>query len=151
MWVGLVVFVPLAVLTNTVFPFPFDHVLIFFAEDHPLSQALVFATMGRAMGSNPPPAQPARGVVLPPGAGCRISSDPISVVRLLLLRGSPRPGLYAATVTAARGPRYFLTVYAWQSLSLPWWASVALVVSAVPVAVVRWRKGKGGRAARVSV
>jgi hypothetical protein len=42
----LLLFIPLAVLTNTAFPLPFDYVLLWFAAGRAFPEACVFAALG---------------------------------------------------------------------------------------------------------
>ena len=164
MLLDLVIFIPLAVLTNTAFPVPFDYVLIVFAEDYGMQQALVFAGLGSvcAAAAGLADLRLCGAVGSWCGRGkqwsawrlhrswfyvavflCAFLPVPYLIVRLMLVKGVPRPLIYAATVGCARFPRYVLIVYAWQRLSLPSWASMVLVASALPLIVWRLRDLRG--------
>ena len=149
----LLLFIPLAVLTNTAFPLPFDHVLIWFAGGHNFAEACVFAgfgsgcaglaalvdvtmigALGRRWGH-----RTGAGTPMPPAGrsfylaafAVALLPIPYTIVRLALLRVRPRPLLYALIVSVARLPRYLVIIRLWQTLTLPGWAGGALVLSAL--------------------
>jgi hypothetical protein len=156
----LLLFIPLAVLTNTAFPLPFDPVLIWFAGGHTFAEACVFAgfgsgcaglaalvdvtvigALGRRWGH-----RKAAGTPMPPAGRSFYSAAfavallpiPYTVVRLALLRVRPRPLLYALIVSVARLPRYLVIIRLWQTLALPGWAGGAVVLSAL--GWIAWRR-----------
>ena len=156
----LLLFLPLAVLTNTAFPVPFDYVLIFFAEDYGPRQGLLFAALGSVCASVAGFVDIKMMGAVGSWAGqgtrwqawrldrwwfyttvflCAFLPVPYLVVRLMLVKGTPRPLAYAVTVGSARFPRYVLLLYYWQRLALPSWASAALLASTLPLIVWRLR------------
>jgi hypothetical protein len=151
-------FIPLAVLSNTAFPLPFDHVLLWFAAGHSFLQAWVFAGFGSACAGVAALAD----VALLGAVGRRLSRRtdagpipgaeprfyvavvvvallpiPYTMIRLALLRVRPRPLLYAVLVSIARLPRYLLLIGLWQALALPGWVGGLLVLSAL--GWIAWR------------
>ena len=164
MWRDFFLFWPLAVLTNTAFPFPFDPVLIYFAGRHPALTG-VFAVggslcaaaagvidaklMGKAGGWVPAPC--AR--FIPEWGGVRFyaltfifafAPLPFSVIRVAILRGRPRPLLYGAAVGLGRLPRYLMTVYLWRSLTQPGWAKAAALLSIAALVIHQLVRRAGG-------
>jgi hypothetical protein len=158
MWADLLVFVPLAVLTNTAFPLAFDPVLLSVASRHSLPVASMYAALGAlcaaiagvvdakvlgAVGSSSfaarLPALPSLGKYFYP---CVVLMAllplPFSLVRVALVARRPHPVLYGAVVGAGRLPRYLLTVYFWQSLTLPPWIGPAVLLAAIPWALWHW-------------
>jgi uncharacterized membrane protein YdjX (TVP38/TMEM64 family) len=159
MWTDLLVFVPLAVLTNTAFPLAFDPVLLSVASRHSFAVASSYAALGAlcaavagfldakvlgAVGSSP---LGARLPALPhlidkyfyPGVVVMaLLPLPFSLVRVALVAKRPHPALYGAVVAAGRLPRYLLTVYFWQSLTLPPWIAPVMLLAAVPWAMWHW-------------
>ena len=149
----LLLFIPLAVLTNTAFPLPFEPVLLWFAGGPALADAWVFAGVGSGCaglavlvdlavigavrrqwsgrtGTGAPLPRAGRAFYL--GAFLvALLPIPFTTVRLALLRVRPRPLLYALIVAGARLPRYLVTIFLWQHLALPGWVAGALVLSAV--------------------
>ena len=170
MLLDLLLFVPLAILTNSVFPFPFEPVLIFFVERYPPGLVTMFAAVGAlcAGAAGFVDIWVMRGV----GKWVRRGEDgpanfhrtwfygsvllaaflplPYVVVRLALVKGTPHPWVYALVIAAGRFPRYVLVVGAWQALALPWWASSALVIISLPL-LVRGLRRRPAREAGVSV
>ena len=164
----LLPFIPLALLTNTVFPMPFEPVLLWFAGRAAPSDVWVFPGVGsvcagvgaaldaRLVGMLGRRWQGRRGLEgpLPPaGAGfyfgaflAALLPIPFTTVRLALLRVRPRLPLFALTVSVARLPRYFVTVLLWRSLELPGWAAGALVLAAVAYALLARRRGTAASA-----
>jgi len=156
----LLLFIPLAVLTNTAFPLPFDPVLLWFASEHTLAEASVFAGFGSgcaglaalvdvtiigALGRRWSHWQGA-GVPMPPAGRSFYAAAfvvallpiPYTTIRLALLEIRPRPLRYALTVSVARLPRYLVIVHLWHALALPGWVSGAMVLSAV--GWMAWRR-----------
>jgi hypothetical protein len=149
----LLLFIPLAVLTNTAFPLPFDYVLLWFAAGRAFPEACAFAAVGSGCaglaalvdlsviggigrrwsertGNGAPPTRAGRGFYV--GAFLvALLPIPYTTIRLALLRVRPRPLIYALTVVAGRLPRYLVTLLLWRSLALPRWVAGALVLSAV--------------------
>jgi hypothetical protein len=154
----LLLFIPLAVLSNTAFPLPFDHVLLWFASGHSFAQACVFAGFGSACAGVAALVDVAlmgalgrrwslRSDTMPiPWASRRfyvavvvvaLLPIPYTTIRLALLRVRPRPLLYALLVSVARLPRYLVLIRLWQTLALPGWVGGALVLSAL--GWIAWR------------
>jgi hypothetical protein len=145
-------FIPLAVLSNTAFPLPFDHVLLWFAAGHSFTEACVFAGFGSACAGvaalvdvavlgavGRRSSLRARSGSLPrAGRGFYVAvvlvallPIPYTTIRLALLRVRPRPLLYAVLVSVARLPRSLLLIRFWQALALPGWVGALLVLSAL--------------------
>lgn len=149
-WRDLLLFAPLAVVTNTGLPLPFEPVLLYFAAPYPLRWASVFVLGGSLcagiagildvwmMGL-------LRGFV--PAAwisrlpACRggwfyawtavlaASPLPLTLVRVAILRARPDPLLYGLAVTLGRVPRFLATLYVWQALAPPPQLNVLLLVA----------------------
>jgi hypothetical protein len=161
----LLLFIPLAVLTNTAFPLPFDPVLLWFASGHTFAEACVFAgfgsgcaglaaladvtiigALGRRWSHRQRP-----GVPMPEAAPSFYAAAflvallpiPYTTIRLALLNVRPRPLLYALIVSGGRLPRYLVILRLWQTLAPPGWAGGALVLSAIA-----WMAWRGPRRAR---
>jgi hypothetical protein len=60
---------------------------------------------------------------------------PFTLVRAAILRVRPRPIVLAGIIAVTRFPRYLVTVYAWEVLSLPPWAAWVLVGTLVVIAL----------------
>jgi hypothetical protein len=156
----LLLFIPLAVLTNTGFPLPFDPVLLWFTAGRTFGQASVFAGFGsgcaglaaladvtiigalgrrwsyrQGVGASMPRA--GRGFY---AAAFVVALLPIPYVtiRVALLKVRPRPLLYALVVSGARLPRYLVIVHLWQTLAPPGWAGGVLVLLAM--GWMQWRR-----------
>ena len=151
--VDLLSFIPLAVLTNTVFPVPFEPVLLWFAGRAAPGDVWIYpgvgsacAGLGAALDANVVGAvsrrwRGRRGIEGElPHAGARfylgafvaaLLPIPFSTIRLTLLRVRPRLPLYALIVAGARLPRYLLTVVLWRSLTPPGWVAGALLFGVV--------------------
>lgn len=150
-WLDLLFFLPLAVLSNTAFPLAFDPVLIYFASRHTMSAACAMAVSGSLCAGLAGVADAKllghfRGRVsgqwlawLPDWRGrwfyvltflFALLPLPFSVVRLAVLRQQPSPTLYGLAVILGRLPRYLLTVFFWRSLALPAWSNLVLLLAA---------------------
>lgn len=156
----LLLFIPLAVLTNTVLPVSFDPFLVAFAAGRGPREAWTLALVGTACA--------AAGALLdlrvaalartwklpgwahhfpaPSGAAfytwtalLALSPLPFVLVRAALIRERPSPALYALSVAAGRLPRYILLIFVWQTLSLPGWAGLAIPAAATLFAVLKAR------------
>lgn len=147
----LLLFIPLAILTNTAFPLPFDYVLLWFAGGRAFPEAWVYAGVGSGCAGLAALADLAviggvgrrwreRAGTGEPVAGAgqgfyaavflvALLPIPYTTIRLTLLRVRPRPLAYALTVMAARLPRYLVTLLLWQSLALPRWVAGALILA----------------------
>lgn len=155
----LLFFIPLAILTNTAFPLPFDHVLLWFASGHTFSQASVFAGFGSGCAGLAALLDLAvigavgrrwcgrKGSGPMRWAGRRfylavflvaLLPIPYTTIRLTLLRIRPRPLLYALIVSLARLPRYLVIIRLWQALALPGWVGGAVVITTV--GWILWRR-----------
>ena len=156
---ALMLFVPLALATNTALPIPFEPVLLLFAEATP-RHAWLFVLLGAAcsgaaagaelsvLGQVRAAVPPAWLAWVPRGRGrsfhvwtalMAASPIPFSVVRLAVVGQTPRPVPYALAVAAGRLPRWALTLWAWQALALPAWANAALgaLIAALVLAALR--------------
>jgi hypothetical protein len=159
MWTDLFVFVPLAVLTNTAFPLAFDPVLLSVASRHSFAVASGYAVLGalcaalagfvdaKVLGAVGSSSLAARLPALPDVIGknfypcvavMALLPLPFSLVRVALIARRPHPALYGAVVAAGRLPRYLLTVYFWQSLTLPSWIAPVMLLAALPWALWHW-------------
>ncbi|MBA3892219.1 MAG: hypothetical protein H0X69_00790 [Gemmatimonadales bacterium] len=144
-------FIPLAVVTNTAFPLPFDCVLLRFAARHTFREASVFAALGSGRAGRAGLVD----VAVIGAAGRRWAGGktravamsragrsfyvavvlvallpiPYTVIRIALLSVRPRPMVYALSLSLARLPRYVLLIRVWQGLALPDRAGGALVLS----------------------
>ena len=131
-------FIPLAILSNTAFPLPFDYVLVWFAGGHSAEQAIVFAglgslcaglaglvdvavagTVGRRLWSETGRAGRAGGWFYFVVFLASLLPIPFTTIRVMLLRIRPHPVVYAVVVSGGRLPRYLVTVRLWQSLAIP--------------------------------
>jgi hypothetical protein len=161
----LLLFIPLAVLANTAFPLPFDHVLLWFASGHTFAEACVFAGFGSgcagvaalvdvtligALGRHwssregpPAPVPLARQRFYVAAFLVALLPIPFTTIRLALLKIRPRPLLYALIVSVARLPRYLVIIRLWQTLALPGWVGGAFVLSALGWIV--WARTAGSR------
>ena len=154
----LILFVPLALLTNTALPIPFEPVLFLFVEAIPrhawllvllgaacsgIAAGAELSLLGRIRAAVPP----AWTAWIPRGRGrwfhvwtalMAASPVPFSVVRLDVVGERPRSLPYAFAVAAGRLPRWALTLWAWQALALPPWANGALVALIAAFAVAAY-------------
>jgi membrane protein YqaA with SNARE-associated domain len=158
MLLDLVLFLPLAILTNTFFPMPFDPVLLYFASRHSMQASLWFAVLGSvcaglagcldvAMGHTVGRTLRAEWLRwLPVWRGnwfylatvvFAIAPLPFSVVRLAAMRAIPDASIYGVAIAAGRLPRYVLIVYFCQGLSMPPWFSTLVVLLVLMVAAFR--------------
>ena len=158
MWWALIAFIALAILTNSVFPVPFEPFLVFFSErtrpEHLIALS-VFGSLGAgaagfidirvmkrigAWWRRRPESQPDdyhRVWFYLMVLGAAIFPIPYTVVRIALAKGSPNPWVYAAVIAVGRFPRYVLIVNAWEILAPPTWVSPALVIITL---LYFWRK-----------
>ena len=160
MWRDILLFIPLAILTNTAFPLSFDPVLLYFSAGHSTQAAYLFALVGsfsasaagvvdaRLLGSINRIVSPKCLSFLPHWRGAyfyvwasliAFSPLPYLIVRLALIRRRPNPFLYGLAVGAGRLPRYLLTVYLWERLALPVWVSAAILAGATLIALYKWK------------
>lgn len=151
----LLAFVPLAVLTNTVFPMPFDPVLISFASGHSRAEACALAVLGsacagaaavvdalllgrarEALASAPAPCGRRFYVIV---FAVALLPLPFSLVRAALFRVRPDVAKYALAVALGRLPRYLAIVLLWQSVavSAPPWVGPAVLAAGAALAVVQ--------------
>ena len=156
MALDLMLFVLLAVLTNTAFPAPFDPVLLWFAARYGLPGAYLFALVGsvcagiagtidaRLLGRIARKMPPRWVRLLPVFAGrwfylativAALVPGAFGVVRLALVRRRPNPASYALCVMIGRLPRYLLTIHVWQALALPAWIPALLFVATMVFAL----------------
>lgn len=160
----LLVFVPVAVLTNTALPVSFDPILVAFAAGRGPAEGLVLSIVGTACAAcgafvDLRIATAVRRLKLPAwtshfpapeGAAfyvwtalLALSPLPFALVRAALLRVRPSAPLYALAVAAGRFPRYLLLVFVWQSFALPSWAGIALPAAFMLLAAARVRAARG--------
>jgi hypothetical protein len=155
----LVSFLGLGVLANTVFPMPFEPILVAFSGGAGREAVVRLCLVGSFCA----------GVAALVDAGClglvrrRINRDlprtgerraafsfyaftaaaallpiPFTLVRAAILHTRPQPFLFAGIVAVARYPRYLVTVTAWGALALPEWAG--WVVGGLTIlAALEWR------------
>jgi membrane protein YqaA with SNARE-associated domain len=149
----LLAFVPLAIITNTAFPYPFEPVLLLVTAGQPPSVIAVYAVLGSLcagvaafvdihimarvggmVGRGPrwSPANLHRWWFYLVAFASALLPVPYSIVRVTLARGRPDPRLYAGVVALGRLPRYFAAVYVWHQLRLPLWTTGLLVVAGLP-------------------
>src|SRR5688500_5955676 len=153
----LILFMPLAVLTNTAFPVPFDPVLLSFAASHTRAEACIFAVLGslcaagaalvdtrllRRVGealrmSGPASGTPCRRWFYALTFAVALLPLPFSLVRLALVRARPEPAKYALAVGLGRLPRYLATVFLWQGIAAPSWVGQAILPAAIAIAAVQ--------------
>lgn len=159
MWRDLLLFLPLAILTNTAFPVSFDPVLINFAANHTLKESIIYAVCGslcaavagvvdvKLLGVVGKLISSKSARVLPRWTGKRFYvltllfaflPLPFSLIRLAMLKHRPHAALFGLAVGAGRLPRYLLTVYCWQFFELPGWLSI--VILAATLAVVYFKR-----------
>ena len=157
-WLDLIVFVPLAVLCNTVLPVPFDPVLIYFASRQTPGSAVALALAGSICAGLAAAADltMCRQVhsrtrekwlcLLPLWKGRRfyvltflfaLLPLPFSVVRLAVLRHPPKMVPYQITVAMGRLPRYLLTISLWPNLGLPPSSCIVLLGLGAAYAVIQ--------------
>jgi hypothetical protein len=158
-WLDLIVYIPLAVLCNTVVPLPFDPVLIFFASRQSTCGACVLALTGSICAAFAIVADirliryvhqrtPEKWLsLLPAWQGRKIYvltilfallPLPFTVVRLAALRHPPKMIPFQIAVALGRFPRYLLTVLLWPSLGLPANSAALLLGLCVAYALIRW-------------
>jgi len=159
MWLDLTEFVLLALLCNTIFPIPFDPVLIYFASRHAGMDAVVFAIVGgicaglsgageaKALGVLNSYATHSRlRALLPHWYGFRfyvltflfaLLPLPFSMVRLAVLQYRPRVVSYAVAIVFGRLPRYLLTIVLWRGLGFPSWVNAGILLSAAAFAALK--------------
>ncbi|HZS07125.1 MAG TPA: hypothetical protein VFD58_19975 [Blastocatellia bacterium] len=160
MWKWLLLYVPLAVLTNTAFPLSFEPVLIWFASRcHPqqVGALVVVGALCAGVGGlidlklsavlRPKVADNRWVDLLPEWGGGKfyllaflfaLLPLPFSLVRLAMLRQQPELAPYLLAVAAGRLPRYLLTVHFWRSLALPNWVNLILLLAAVVFAACKY-------------
>jgi membrane protein YqaA with SNARE-associated domain len=152
MWLDLLLFLPLAILTNTFFPMPFDPVLLYFASRHSFQTSLWFAVVGSICAGFAGRLDIATGRTLkttgwldwfPIWRGgwfylativFAFAPLPFSVVRLAAMRAQPAPVPYGLAIAVGRLPRYLLTVYFCQGLAVPAWFITSALLAALAVA-----------------
>ena len=163
-WLSLACFVPLAILCNTVFPVPFDPVLIAFTSHKCPVQAGVFALIGSicaALGAaadvklfrNLKDHLPEKWLkLLPIWSGRRsyvftfffaLLPLPFSVARLAALRNPPKMIPYQLAVAMGRLPRYLLVIHIWPGIGLRDSNGIILLSVCVAFAVFRWARSDG--------
>lgn len=156
----LIVFVFLAVATNTALPYPFEPILLLFAEGATRADIILLSGLGSiAAGIGALIDHRLLGAL-----GTKLFADrvrdfhrwwfyaaafvtallpfPYTATRAALVHGRPNPVLFAGTVTAARFPRYVLTVHVWHALTPPAWMTGVLVAAGVVAAILSLRHRK---------
>ena len=159
-WLELASFLGLGVLSNTVFPMPFEPILVAFGGGRPDGQLALLCLLGslcagagalvdagcfgvarrrmtrlNASASAGRRASP-RFYLFAAAAG--LLPIPFTLVRVTLLQIRPRPLLFAGIVAAARYPRYLMTVHLWSAISLPGWAAWVLIGLTL-LSALEWR------------
>jgi membrane protein YqaA with SNARE-associated domain len=158
-WLSLTGFVPLAILCNTVFPVPFEPVLIAFTSHKSPEQAGMFALIGSICAAFGAAADvklfrklqdriPEKWLrLLPMWSGRRtyvftflfaLLPLPFSVARLAALRNPPQMIPYQLAVALGRLPRYLLIIHIWPGIGLPDSSGMVLLGLCVGFAVIRW-------------
>lgn len=145
----VVPFLGLAVLTNTVFPMPFEPLLVAYANGLAPGAVVLACALGslcagmgalvdttclgivrrRMMRGSPgsPAARMAGARFYWLVAVAALLPVPFTAVRANLLLMRPRPFLFAGIVAGFRFPRYLFTVHAWAAIALPEWAGWVLM------------------------
>lgn len=153
-------FLGLGVLSNTVFPMPFEPLLVAFSGGRTDGQLALICLVGSVcagMGalvdagflgavrrqvqrrrSDTPTDRPAGIRFYLFTAAAALLPIPFTLVRAGLLRARPRPLVFASIVAVARYPRYLVTVHAWSALALPEWAGWTLAGMSL-LAALEWR------------
>ncbi len=152
---ALVLFVPLAILCNTVVPVPFDPVLIAFASRQSPAAAAVLAIVGSACAGiaaaldltlfrNLRRRASGRWVRFLPlwsGGGTYVLTFlfallplPFSIVRMAMFRNPPRMIPYQLSVALGRLPRYLATIYLWRMI--PWTAGGQFIFCTLVLLIV---------------
>jgi membrane protein YqaA with SNARE-associated domain len=162
-WLDLLLFLPLAFLSNTALPLSFDPVLIYFASRTSISGASALALIGGICAG----AGAVADVTLlrclrrktserwlgwmPYWKGRRFYVStffvallplPFTIVRLAVLRHPPRSIPYAIAVGLGRLPRYLATVYLWAKLGLPSGSNEAFLLAGLMVAILQIIRGR---------
>ena len=157
----LMLFLGLGVLSNTVFPMPFEPLLVAYSGGLDGSDMAILCLAGslcaglgalvdagclgivrRRLQRGDAPAEGRRAgfrfYAFTAAAG--LLPIPFTLVRAGLLHARPRPFLFAAIVATARYPRYLVTVFAWGALALPDWTGWVLAGLTL-LAALEWRHG----------
>jgi membrane protein YqaA with SNARE-associated domain len=153
-WIDAICFFPLAFLCNTALPVPFDPVLIYFAAHHDSKATLVFAAGASICAGLAAVAE--TGVLKSLGGRMGFNDGgqfnrtlsfyfftmlvallplPFSLVRLAVVRHSPKRFPYGLAVVLGRFPRYVVTAGLWHAIHLPPWAAVLLLIGTCAFAV----------------
>jgi membrane protein YqaA with SNARE-associated domain len=167
-WLELVSFLGLGVLSNTVFPMPFEPLLIAYSSGLDGGQMALLCIAGSlcaglgalvdagCLGIVRRRLQRGDGLAQGRRAGGRFYAFtaaagllpiPFTLVRAGLLHARPSPFLFAAIVATARYPRYLVTVFAWGALALPAWTGWVLAGLTL-LAALEWRHGMRRKRAR---
>src|SRR5690606_30026003 len=138
-WLELAPFIGLGIVSNTVFPMPFEPLLVAFGGGRTSGELVVLCLLGSlcagagalvdvgCLGVARRKIQRRQGPAVGPRAGIRfylftaaagLLPLPFSLVRIGLLRTRPDPLLFAGIVALARYPRYLVIVFAWGALAL---------------------------------
>ncbi|HLS47354.1 MAG TPA: hypothetical protein VK012_02480 [Gemmatimonadales bacterium] len=170
-WLELAPFIGLGIVSNTVFPMPFEPLLVAFGGGRTSGELVVLCLLGSlcagagalvdvgCLGVARRKIQRRQGPAVGPRAGIRfylftaaagLLPLPFSLVRIGLLRTRPDPLLFAGIVALARYPRYLVIVFAWGALALPEWAG--WVFGGVTLlATLEWRHSQRRRKPVTSV
>lgn len=146
----LLAFVPAMIATNTPFPLPSDAVLLAFTSGRAPWLAIVFALVGavcagigglvelRIAAAVAPERTPVRRSFYVLVACVAALPIPFTAIRLLLLRGVPRPAAYASAIAFGRAPRYLAEALLVAHFTAPPWLSIG--GAAVVLVVWWWRR-----------
>jgi membrane protein YqaA with SNARE-associated domain len=158
-WPELASLLGLGVLSNTVFPMPFEPLLVAFSSGRTNGELALLCLIGSACAgagalvdagcfglvrrrlqrrANPPGERRAgvRFYLFTAAAG--LLPIPFTLVRAGLMHSRPRPLLFAGIVAVSRYPKYLVIVFTWGALTLPEWAG--WVVAGVSLlAALEWR------------
>jgi membrane protein YqaA with SNARE-associated domain len=155
----VVSFLGLAILANTVFPMPFEPILVAFSGGIGREAMALLCLVGsvcaglaalvdagclgvvrRRLNRRLPPLDEDRATFrfYAFTAAAALLPIPFTLVRAALLHTRPQPFLFAGIVAVARYPRYLVTVFAWGALALPEWAGWVAAGLTV-LAALEWR------------
>lgn len=160
-WPEVASFIALGVVSNTVFPMPFEPILVAFSGERSDANLALICLIGsvcagagalvdagcfglvrrrvQQIGAAPAGERHAGPHFYLLAAAAGLLPIPFTLVRAGLLHARPRPFLFAGIVAAARYPRYLVTVYAWSALALPAWAGWVLAGLSL-LAALEWRQ-----------
>jgi len=153
--VDLLLFAPLAVLTNSTIPIPFEPVLLWATAERSTRLMVAFCVLGAVCAAAAGLLD--RGLLGAVGRRacaevrgpaprwfyamaftCALLPIPFMPVRVALVRFEPHRLGYAATIFAARLPRYLAITLVWGFVSPPAWVTTLVVLASVVGGLVVW-------------